>query len=338
MRRSGDSEMTLPLFSACFAALSVTFYVLLDGFDLGVGALLLLQPDERSRDHMVDSITPTWDGNETWLIMTGVTLLAAFPIAYGILMPALYIPVIVMLLALGLRGVSFEFRAQAHQYRQKWDVVFALGSIVAASMQGLILGALLEGVSVEGIAFSGSVLDCFGPFPLLCAVCVLAGYVLLGGCWLQFKATARLQRFAERTLKFALPLFVAAFIAAAAISISIQPGILVAWQTHTILLVTLSGIMIVAALILFAGIGKHPDAQPFAASLTIVAAGIVGLVVLMFPDIVPFRVSLWDAAASRLSQVFLLTGAVLVSPVVLGYSFFAYWVFRGKTPEKGWDE
>jgi len=329
--------MNLPLLSACFAALSVTFYVLLDGFDLGVGALLLLQPHEGSRDHMVDSITPTWDGNETWLIMTGVTLLAAFPIAYGILMPALYLPVIVMLLALGLRGVSFEFRAQAKQYRRKWDLVFALGSITAAYMQGLILGALLQGVSVDGIAFSGSVFDCFRPFPLLCGVCVLVAYAVLGGCWLQFKATALLQKFAERTLRFALPLFAATFVAAARVSVSIQPGILVAWQAHTKLLATLSGIMIVAALILFAGIGKHPDARPFAASLVMVAAGIVGLSVLVFPDIVPFRVSLWDAAASRLSQIFLLTGATFVSPVVLGYSFFAYWVFRGKTPEKGWD-
>ena len=142
--------MDMPLLCAGFAALSVTFYVLLDGFDLGVGALLLLQPHEKSRDHMVDSITPTWDGNETWLIMTGVTLLAAFPIAYGILMPALYIPIIVMLLSLGLRGVSFEFRSQMKRYRRRWDVIFAIGSIVAASMQGLILGALLRGCIGRG--------------------------------------------------------------------------------------------------------------------------------------------------------------------------------------------
>jgi cytochrome d ubiquinol oxidase subunit II len=325
------------MISACFTALSVTLYVLLDGFDLGVGALLLLQLHERSRDHMVDSITPTWDGNETWLIMAGVTLLAAFPIAYGILMPALYLPIIVMLLALGLRGVSFEFRVQATQYRRKWDLVFAFGSIVAASMQGLIVGALLQGVSVEGTAFNGSVLDCFRPFPLLCAVCVLAGYVMLGGSWLKFKATALLQKFAERTLRVALPLFLAAFIAVGGFSFSVQPGILVAWQAHTMLLAALSVIMIVAAVVNFTGVSKRPDVRPFAASLAMVAAGIVGLAVLVFPDIVPFRVPLWDASASRLSQIFVLTGAAFVSPVVLGYSFFAYWIFRGKTPEKGWD-
>jgi len=329
--------MNLPLFSACFAALSVTFYVLLDGFDLGVGALLLLQPHEKSRDHMVDSITPTWDGNETWLIMTGVTLLAAFPVAYGILMPALYIPIIVMLLALGLRGVSFEFRAQMKQYRRRWDVVFGIGSIVAASMQGLILGALLQGVSVQGIAFSGSVFNCFRPFPSLCAVCVLAGYVVLGGCWLQFKATALLQEFAERTLRIALPLFVATFSATALISFSIQPGIRYAWQMHFMLLAVVSGTMLVAAIILFESTSGRPDARAFAAGVVMIGSGIVGLAVLVFPNIVPFRVSLWDASASRLSQIFLLTGAVIVTPMVLAYSFFAYWVFRGKTPEKGWD-
>src|ERR1700679_2117822 len=146
MRRSGDSEMTLPLFSACFAALSVTFYVLLDGFDLGVGALLLLQLHERSRDHMIDSITPTWDGNETWLIMAGVALLGAFPIAYGILFPAFFIPLVLLLLALGLRGVSFEFRYQVQKRRRRWDIAFGLGSIIATLMQGLMVGALVRGV------------------------------------------------------------------------------------------------------------------------------------------------------------------------------------------------
>jgi cytochrome d ubiquinol oxidase subunit II len=329
--------MDMPLLCAGFAALSVTFYVLLDGFDLGVGALLLLQRHEKSRDHMVDSITPTWDGNETWLIMTGVTLLAAFPIAYGILMPALYIPIIVMLLSLGLRGVSFEFRAQMKRYRRRWDVIFAVGSIAAASMQGLILGALLEGISVEGSTFSGSVFDCFRPFSVLCAICVLAGYVVLGGCWLQFKATAQLHGFSGRTLRIALPLFMLSFFAVGGMSLFIQPGVLAAWQDHPVLLGTLSCIVLLAAFILFGSIGKRPDVRPLIAGLVMIAAGIGGLAVLVFPTIVPFRISIWDASSSRLSQIFLLTGAIIVTPVVLGYSFFAYWVFRGKTPEKGWD-
>jgi cytochrome d ubiquinol oxidase subunit II len=329
--------MNLPLLCAGFAALSLMFYVLLDGFDLGVGALLLLQPREKSRDHMVDSITPTWDGNETWLIMTGVTLLAAFPTAYGILMPALYIPIIVMLLALGLRGVSFEFRTQMKRFRRDWDVIFAIGSILAACMQGLILGALIEGISVEGVAFSGSVFDCFRPFPVLCALCVLAGYVVLGGCWLQFKTTAMLHGFSVRVLHIALTLFFLSFCVVAGISFSVQPGILTAWETHPILLATASCTMLVATIVLFGSIGKRPDIRPLTAGLVMIAAGIAGLAAIVFPMIVPFRVSIWTASSSHLSQIFLLTGAILVTPVVLGYSFFAYWVFRGKTPEKGWD-
>ncbi|WP_263354778.1 cytochrome d ubiquinol oxidase subunit II [Acidicapsa acidisoli] len=329
--------MNLPLLCAGFAALSVTFYVLLDGFDLGVGALLLLQPHEKSRDHMVDSITPTWDGNETWLIMTGVTLLAAFPTAYGILMPALYIPIIVMLLALGLRGVSFEFRAQMKRYRRRWDAIFAIGSIVAACMQGLILGDVLQGISVDGVTFSGSVVDCFRPFPALCAICVVAGYVVLGGCWLQLKATALLHGFSARALHIALPLFFMSFCVAAGISLSVQPGILTAWQAHPILLAIASCTMLAATIVLFGSIGKRPDIRPLAAGLVMIAAGIAGIATIVFPMIVPFRVSIWTASSSHLSQIFVLTGAILVTPVVLGYSFFAYWVFRGKTPEKGWD-
>jgi cytochrome d ubiquinol oxidase subunit II len=141
--------MHLPLLSAAFAALSLTFYVLLDGFDLGVGILLLFETDEQNRDHMIDSITPTWDGNETWLIMAGVTLLAGFPIAYGILMPALYVPLIIMLLALGLRGVTFEFRVQIKRLQRRWDIVFGIGSVLAAAMQGIVLGALIQGISVQ---------------------------------------------------------------------------------------------------------------------------------------------------------------------------------------------
>src|SRR6202162_2780068 len=147
--------MNLPLLSALFTAFALSLYVLLDGFDLGVGALLLAQSDERLRDRMVDSITPTWDGNETWLIMAGVALLAAFPIAYGILLPAFYLPLIAMLLALGLRGVSFEFRYQGLRGRPAWDAAFSIGSIVAALMQGLIVGGLILGVTIEGERFGG---------------------------------------------------------------------------------------------------------------------------------------------------------------------------------------
>jgi cytochrome d ubiquinol oxidase subunit II len=329
--------MDLPLLSASFAAFSITMYVLLDGFDLGVGALLLLQPHEASRNHMVDSITPTWDGNETWLIMTGVTLLAGFPIAYGILMPAFYIPLVIMLLALGLRGVSFEFRYQTKGYRRQWDVVFGVGSIIAACMQGLIIGGLIQGVTIRGEAFTGSVFDCLRPFPLLCAACVLSGYMMLGGGWLYLKTTGISRHFAARALRSALVVFLMLFGVACFTATVVQPAARIAWETHTAGLTAIVGLMSLAAIALFSSIGKSAELQPLIAGLAVVGLGIVGLAILVFPGIVPFRLSIWQASASRLSQTFVLIGAVSVTPLVLAYSAFAYWVFRGKTPVKGWE-
>src|SRR6201998_3428046 len=214
----------LPLASALFATFALTLYVMLDGFDLGVGALLLAQPDESLRDRMVYSIMPTWDGNETWLIMAGVALLAAFPIAYGILLPAFYLPLIIMLLALGLRGVSFEFRYQVEQGRRAWDVAFGLGSIVAALMQGFIGGALTQGLTIDGRRFSGSVFDVFQPFSLLVAVSVLAGYMVLGGGGLHLEGTRSVQRFAQRSLRRTTPVFVGLAAATCAAASFVQPG------------------------------------------------------------------------------------------------------------------
>jgi cytochrome d ubiquinol oxidase subunit II len=330
--------MDLPLLSALFAAFALSLYVLLDGFDLGVGALLLVQPDERLRDRMVDSIMPTWDGNETWLIMAGVTLLAAFPIAYGILLPAFYLPLIAMLLALGLRGVSFEFRYQVRRGRRVWDAAFSLGSIVAALMQGLVVGGLIQGVSIDGERFGGSVFDVFRPFALLVSTAVLVGYVVLGAGWLHLKGTAALRRFAERILRRATPIFVG-FAAATCIAAAlVQPGIAAAWASDYAPLSLISVLFLAAALALMRAIGGRPDARPFALGLVLFALGLIGLGLAIFPDVVPFRLTLWQAASSTLSHVFLLIGAVIVTPIVLAYSVFAYRVFRGKTPEQGWEQ
>jgi cytochrome bd ubiquinol oxidase subunit II len=330
--------MDLPLLSAAFAAFAMTLYVMLDGFDLGVGALLLIQPNEHLRDQMVDSILPTWDGNETWLVMTGVTLLAAFPIAYGIVMPAFYLPIIVMLLALGLRGVSFDFRYQvAGKRRRFWDIAFSAGSIVAASMQGLIVGGLIQGVAMTGDHFSGSVRDAFQPFPLVAAATVLAGYVVLGSSWLHLKATARLRSFADRILRSANPVFAGLATATCVAAAYVQPGVEVAWVAHSALLILIAVLFFVAAAAQMVAIGGRSDILPFTLALIMAALTIAGTVRTVFPDIVPFRLTLWAAASSTLSHVFLLIGATIVTPVVLAYTAFAYGVFRGKTPEKGWD-
>jgi cytochrome d ubiquinol oxidase subunit II len=329
--------MILPLLSWLFAIFALSLYVLLDGFDLGVGVLLLCQRDEGLRDRMVYSIMPTWDGNETWLIMAGVTLLAAFPIAYGILLPALYLPAIAMLLALGLRGVSFEFRYQTVAARKKWDAIFGFGSIMAAAMQGVILGALIQGIDVSGERFSGSVLDVVRPFPCLVGLVAVNGYLVLGSAWLRLKGTGDLKAFAVRSLRIALLVFVALVICTAIASALVQPAVGAAWNTRSAAIIPLGAyFLIVAALLMFTASSSF-DLIPFLLALLLVALFLAFVGIVVYPDIVPFRLTLWQAASSTRSHLFLLVGALFVTPVILGYSAFAYRVFRGKTPVEGWD-
>jgi cytochrome bd ubiquinol oxidase subunit II len=330
--------MDLPLVSACFLAFALTLYVILDGFDLGVGILLLFQPEAASRDHMVDSITPTWDGNETWIIMAGVTLLAAFPVAYSILLPAFYLPIILMLLALGFRGVSFEFRVQSERHRRKWDVAFAVGSLVAAFMQGLVLGGLMQGVKVQNQHFAGSVLDVVHPLPIISGVTLLFGYAVIGGGWLKLKSNLSVQHFASRSLRVAAPLFAVLFGIACIYAVKTQQSIRSQWASHEIVLSCLVGLFVVVAGTLTALTEKSKPAMPFVFGLFLFVVGIAGIALIVFPNIVPFSLSLWDAASSSTSQQFVLIGAAVVTPVVLAYSAFAYWIFRGRTPEKGWGE
>src|SRR6267378_4228572 len=228
--------MDLPLISAFFMAFALTMYVMLDGFDLGVGALLLAQRDERVRDRMVDAIAPTWDGNETWLVMAAITLLAGFPLAYGILIPALYVPVIIMLVSLGLRGVSFEFRHNSRTARRRWDVVFAAGSVFAGLAQGVMLGGLIQGSKIDRNAFAGSPFDTFSPFCILTGVTVVAGYGTLGVGWLRLKGEDATRAFA-RTHQRWLPLaFLGLTIITGVIAATIQPVLIVSWRPHGIAL------------------------------------------------------------------------------------------------------
>jgi len=329
--------MDLPLLSASFLAFTLTLYVMLDGFDLGVGILLLLQPAKASRDHMVDSITPTWDGNETWIIMAGVTLLAAFPVAYSILLPAFYLPAILMLLALGFRGVSFEFRVQSKQHRREWDIAFGVGSLVAALMQGLILGGLMQGVTVKNWHLAGSVLDIFRPLPVISGIALLFGYAVLGAGWLKLKSNVSLQDFANRSLRVSVPAFAVLIGIACIYAARIQPGIRAQWASHGTALGCLVGLFAIAAVMLTARRGNSRPALPFLLGLSLFIVGISGIAFIVFPEIVPFSVSLWDAASSSSSQRLVMIGAACVTPVVLAYSAFAYWIFRGKTPENGWE-
>ncbi len=330
--------MDLPLLTASFAALALVFYVVLDGFDLGVGILLLLRTDQASRDHMVDSITPTWDGNETWLIMAGVALLAAFPTAYAILLPAMYLPAILMLLGLGLRGVSFEFRVQTKKHRQRWDYTFAGGSLMAAFMQGIIVGAFIQGIEVRDLHFAGSVLDVFKPLPFVSGLAVASGYCILGASWLFLKANDLLQRFAVHILRLATYIFMTLFFGACLIAIQVQPAIRAAWASHYLALFILLAILIVLIVVLGTVSVGVRSWLPLLGGTGLFLVGMAAIVIIIYPDIIPFNLTLWDAAASSTSQEFVLIGVACVAPIVLAYSLFAYWVFRGRTPAKGWGE
>src|ERR1700674_2870953 len=228
--------MDLPLLSALFLGFALTMYVMLDGFDLGVGALLLAQRDERVRNRMVDAIAPTWDGNETWLVMAALTAFAGFPRAYGILVPAFFVPVIVMLMSLGLRGVSFEFRHNSATSRRRWDVVFAGGSLVAALAQGLVVGGLIQGLDTDLDSFGGSPLDTFSPFCILTGVTVVAGYATLGIGWLRLKGDDATRAFARRHQRWVPLAFLGLTIITTLIGATVQPNLSGSWRDHRVAL------------------------------------------------------------------------------------------------------
>ncbi len=329
--------MILPVLSAFYAVFALTLYVMLDGFDLGVGMLLLLQRDQASRNHMVDSITPTWDGNETWLILSGVTLLAGFPLAYGILMPALYLPLIVMLLSLGLRGVSFEFRVQTKGLRPHWDRVFAFGSLLAALMQGIVVGTLLQGVAVEGVEYSGGPFEVLRPLPLICGVGLAISYMVLGAGWLYLKGNTRIENFVRHCLRWLVPAQLLVTLAAVAYALAsvaeLRGAVLLHWTRF--LVMGSMGALVAASIM--PSLKSRRKSLPFLLGLASFLVAVAALGGIAFPYIVPFRLTIWDAAAPRFSQLFVLVGACIVTPVVITYSLFAYWVFRGKTPEQGWE-
>ena len=320
----------LTLLAASIAGFALCMYVVLDGFDLGVGALLLFPTDEATRDRMVDAIAPTWDGNETWLVLAGVSLFGAFPVAYSVLLPAFYLPIILMLMALGCRGVSIEFRFQTDSWRRFWDKAFGLGSIVAALSQGLILGGAIQGVTVTGHQFSGHVFDFLAPFPLLVALTTLLGYVCLGAAWLYLKGVAELQRFAVTALRITVVLFGVAAVLTFAGAAAVQPRILDVWARLGSVLVLLMVAFVALLCAAVLRIGRRGDVWPFVCVSSAMLVLIVGLAVNFYPTVVPFRIALSDASSESLSQGFIVTGACFVIPVILGYTIFSFRVFKGK--------
>ena len=324
----------LSILWAFIIAFSVLMYVVADGFDLGCGILFAVEPGRQERDIMVNSIAPVWDGNETWLVMGGAALLAVFPVAYSIILPALYPAVIGMLLALIFRGVAFEFRFRAHteRGRARWDFVFFAGSTAAALCQGLTLGGLLQGVKVVDEAYAGGWWDWLTPFTVLCGVAVVIGYALLGACWVVWRTSGELHARARVQARW-LGWATLAMIGAVSLWTPFLRGDLAhRWFSHPGILFTAPVPILVGLLAwaFFRSLARGQDRMPFFCVLGWFVLCFAGLGISLFPLIVPPSITIWQAAAPRASQEFLLVGAAVMIPAILAYSGYAYWVFRGK--------
>lgn len=329
----------LPFVWAALIAISVLAYVLLDGFDLGVGIVFLALKPGQQRDVAMNSVAPVWDGNETWLILGGGGLFAVFPLAYAVIMPALYAPIIAMLLALVFRGVAFEYRWRTQRGRFLWDWSFALGSIMATFAQGIALGALVQGIPVEGRAYAGGWWDWLTPFSLLTGIALVVGYMLLGATWLVLKTEGDIQQKARDHAERAGLITIVLIGVVSLWTPYLNPAYLerwFAWPTAVFSLIV-PVLVVICAWLLFSGLRRGAELQPFLAAEAMFVLCFIGIGISFYPYIVPTSVTIWQAAAPDNSLAFLLVGALVLLPLIIGYTAYAYWVFRGKVrPGEGY--
>jgi cytochrome bd ubiquinol oxidase subunit II len=321
----------VPIWTAILA-MAVFFYVALDGFDLGVGMLYNFAPDRRARDLVMNSIAPIWDGNETWLVLGSLGLLAAFPLAFAIIIPAVYFPILLMLLALIFRGLAFEFRYRDAEHRTFWDHGFAYGSALAAFAQGVVLGAFIQGFHVEGRHFVGSSFDCFTLFSAFTGVALMFGYALLGAGWLVIKTEGALQDWARALGRRCL---IGTVLAIGIVSLwtpFIDAHIAARWFSWPNIAVLAPVPLLTAGLIGYAwwSLNNRSDHGPFIGALGLFVMSYAGIAISLWPMIVPGHYTLEQAAASESTQAFLLVGTLVLLPVILFYTGWSYWVFRGK--------
>jgi cytochrome d ubiquinol oxidase subunit II len=325
----------LPVVWAAIIGIAVALYVILDGFDLGLGILFPFAPEEERRDVMMNSVAPFWDGNETWLVLGGGGLFVAFPLAYAVIMPALYLPIIIMLLGLIFRGVAFEFRWTAKPDHYWWDNAFAYGSITAAFMQGVVLGGYLQGIEVQNNAFAGGAFDWLAPFPLFTGVSLVVGYALLGTTWLVMKTEGELAVNARRWSQYLLFAVLATMVIISLWTPLAVDRIAERWFTWPNILY-LSPVPLLTAAAAFTcwwGLVNGREVIPFLAAVSLFLLGFVGLAISNVPYLVPPSLTFWDTAAVPESQIFMLIGVLIMLPLILGYTVFVYWTFRGKVRE-----
>ncbi|HHY51493.1 MAG TPA: cytochrome d ubiquinol oxidase subunit II [Alphaproteobacteria bacterium] len=329
----------LPTIWAALIAFSVFAYVVLDGFDLGVGILFPLFPAVRDRDVMTNSIAPVWDGNETWLVLGGGGLMAVFPLAYATVFPALYVPLILMLLGLIFRGVAFEFRFRTRRWRPVWDWGFFVGSLVAALSQGIALGALVQGIEIADRQYAGGWWDWLTPFSLLSGIGLAMGYALLGATWLNLKTSGEIQ---EKSRRLAVLAAIGTIACIGAVSLwtpFLDPGYFARWFGWPTAFFSALVPLLVAACAygLWDGLRAQRSLQPFLCALGLFVLSFIGIGISFYPYIVPSALTIHEAAAPESSLAFLLFGAAFLVPIILAYTGYAYWVFRGKVdPEEGY--
>ncbi len=323
----------LPLIWALIIGFGVMMYVLMDGFDLGIGILYPFIPDRHHRDVAMNTVAPVWDGNETWLVLGGAGLLAAFPLVYSIVLTALYLPLIFMLLGLIFRGIAFEFRFKARDNeRHIWDKAFIGGSFTATFFQGVVLGAYVSGLPVENGAYPGGPLDWIAPFPLFTGVALVFAYALLGSTWLIMKTEGELQ---FRMFHLTRPLMWILLAAIGVISVWTplrDPAIAERWFSfpNLIWFSPVPLLVVGAALLMQRALARGRSVAPFLLALLLMFLGYAGLAISGWPNILPPNISIWEAAAPPQSLGFALVGALLIIPFILMYTAFAYYVFRGK--------
>lgn len=323
----------LPLLWAIIIGFGLMMYVVMDGFDLGIGILFPFVAERSERDVMVNTVAPVWDGNETWLVLGGAALMAAFPLAYSVVLSALYLPLIAMLTGLIWRGVSFEFRFKAEaSHRRFWDKAFACGSFVATFSQGIALGAFINGFPVADGSYAGGALDWLTPFSLVTGVALLAAYALLGATWLVMKTEGALQR---RMKDFARAATLAVLLAIGIVSIWTplsHPAVAARWFTlpNLIFFSPVPALVLFVTWAMFRALERDAHVAPFMLALFLLFLGYTGFAISLWPYIIPPAISIWDAASPPQSMGFALVGALFVIPCILGYTAWSYYVFRGK--------
>ena len=330
--------MDLTVIWAFIIAFAVFAYVVMDGFDLGIGILFPTFRVGKGRNRAMNSIAPVWDGNETWLVLGGGGLFAAFPLAYAVILPATYPLIIAMLLGLVFRGVAFEYRWRDPAHEKFWDAAFFGGSVVAAMAQGMTLGALLQGIEVEGRAYAGSWWDWLTPYTFLTGLGTVAGYALLGSTWLIWKLDGGVQAHARYV---ALRAAIATIVLMGAVSlynITLNAEYAAHWLAvpqiyYAAPVPVITGLVAIA---LVRAIRGNAHSAPFWLALALFFLGMAGLGVTIWPNVVPPGITIWDAAAPMRSQVFMLIGVAITLPLIIGYTAWAYWVFRGKVGDEGY--